>query len=49
MRWFVKIRRYFGLFNIPEVIHVVQSVGHCKDREEFEWKVKVALTNLVKP
>lgn len=46
MKLIIKVRRALGLFTIEEVISVVQTVGHAKDRSEFEWMLRKRLEGL---
>lgn len=51
MKWLKKkvrqIRLALGLYTLEDVLHVLNSVGNCTDRSEYEFKVKSKLFKML--
>ena len=40
------IKKYFKLFDMKDIEWAFHATGNAKDRDDFEWKFKQALTQL---
>jgi len=45
-KWFRKLRLRHGFFTMDDILHAIRITGNAKDRDDFEWKLKMTLDKM---